>query len=350
MRTRSAPVVRTARLGAALLALTQALMAGCGGPTAGGPEAGGEGQTIVVSNYGVAVNGMPFAVARARGYFEAEGAHVTGILSSSGGGSTIRNLEGGNLAYAETSLASVVAAAASGAKIRIVSGNAHTAAEFHWITMPDSPVKTLADVKGRRLGFTTPRSTSQALNALLLRTLGLRPGDVSQINTGGFGQMLVALERGGIDVAPMSDPIYTQNKGKYRLLADATSVLPALTNVVGVTSEEAAGRHGDFIRAVIRARRRAVADIYADPAAAAAVIAPEYKLDVAVTREILERLVASGKDSGVPYWGPGDIRYGPMDEMIKAQQDIGALSGPVDWTTLVDVRFLPDDLQGAGAR
>ena len=30
---------------------------------AGGPEAGGEGQTIVVSNYGVAVNGMPFAVA-----------------------------------------------------------------------------------------------------------------------------------------------------------------------------------------------------------------------------------------------------------------------------------------------
>jgi hypothetical protein len=39
-----------------------------------------------------------------------------------------------------------------------------------------------------------------------------------------------------------------------------------------------------------------------------------------------------------------------MDEMIKAQQDIGALSGPVDWTTLVDVRFLPDDLQGAGAR
>ena len=81
----------------------------------------------------------------------------------------------------------------------------------------------------------------------------------------------------------------------------------------------------DFIRAVIRARRRAVADIYADPAAAAAVIAPEYKLDVAVTREILERLVASGKDSGVPYWGPGDIRYGPMDEMIKAQQDIGAL-------------------------
>src|SRR3546814_9422013 len=63
-------------------------------------------EDIVVSNYGVTVNGMPYAVAKALGYFEEEGADVTGILSSSGGGTTIRNLMGGNLSYGESSLRS----------------------------------------------------------------------------------------------------------------------------------------------------------------------------------------------------------------------------------------------------
>jgi len=324
----------------ALVGFVLASLASCAGT-----RDGQDGEAIVVSNYGVTVNGMPFAVARKLGYFEAEGARVTGILSSSGGGSTIRNLLGGRLAYAESSLASIVAAAASGARLKIVSGNVHTVAEFHWIVRSDSPIHALADLKGRTLGFTGPRSTSQAINTLLLRKLGLGPGDVRLVDTGGFGPMLVALDQRGIDAAPMTDPIYTQRKHEYRLLADAVEVLPALTNVVGVTSEEAAGSRGDFIRGVIRARRRAVEYIYANPATAAALIAPEYNLDVAVTREILDALIASGTRSGTPYWGPGRIVYGPMNEMIKAQQEIGVVTGAVDWSQLVDTRFLPDDLQ-----
>ena len=313
-----------------------------------GVALGGSGalaEEIVVSNYGVTVNGMPFAVAKALGYFKAEGADVTGILSSSGGGTTIRNLLGGNLAYGESSLASVVAAASKGASLKIISGNAHTVAEFYWIVMPDSPIKSIKDLKGKRLGFTNPRSTSQALDILLVRQLGLGKSDVELVKTGGFGPMLVALEQGGIDVAPMADPMYTKNKTKYRVLVPATKVLPPLNNVVGVTTAEAAASKGDFIRAVIRARRRAVEYIYAHPGEAAKLIAPEYKLDVDVTKEILDSLIASTETAGVPYWGPGDLRYGPMDNMIKAQKDVGAIEGDVVWSKLVDESFLPDDLK-----
>src|SRR6516164_7667028 len=56
-------------------------------------------EQIVVSNYGIAANGMPYAVAMEKGFFKQEGADVSGILSSSGGGTTIRNLLGGNLSY-----------------------------------------------------------------------------------------------------------------------------------------------------------------------------------------------------------------------------------------------------------
>lgn len=302
-------------------------------------------EEIVASNYGVTVNGMPFAVAKALGYFKQEGADVTGILSSSGGGTTIRNLLGGNLAYGESSLASVVAAAQQGAKLKIVSGNAHTVAEFYWIVMPDSPLKSIKEIKGKKLGFTNPKSTSQALDILLVGQLGLKSDDIELVKTGGFGPMLVALEQGGIDVAPVADPMYTKNKQKYRVLTTASGVLPPLTNVVGVTTEEAARTKGDFIKAVIRARRRAVEYIYFHPLEAAKLIAPEYNLDEKTTAEILLSLIASTSPSGVPYWGQGDLLYGPMDNMIKAQKDVGAISGEVKWADLVDESFLPDDLK-----
>lgn len=302
-------------------------------------------EQIVVSNYGVTVNGMPYAVAEALGYFKEEGADVTGILSSGGGGTTIRNLLGGNHAYAESSLASIVAARKKGADLRIISGNAHTVAEFYWVVLPNSPIKSIKEMKGKKLGFTNPRSTTQAMDVLLMNTLGLKKEDVTLVKTGGFGPMVVALQNGGIDIAPVAEPVYTKKKNDYRVLVAAPDVLPAVTNVVGVTIGEVAKTKGDFIRAVIRARRRAVEYIYFNPKEAAKLIAPAYKLDVPVVEEILLKLVASTGAGGVPYWGPGDIRYGPMDAMIKAQKDVGAISGEVQWADLIDESYLPKDLK-----
>ena len=304
-----------------------------------------QAEEIVISNYGVTVNGMPYAVAKALGYFKEEGADVTGILSSGGGGTTIRNLLGGNHAYAESSLASIVAASNKGAPLKIISGNAHTVAEFYWVVLPDSPIKSINDLKGKKLGFTNPRSTTQAMDVLLLRQLGLKRSDVELVKTGGFGPMVVALQNGGIDVAPFAEPVYTKRKNDYRVLVAAPDIIPAVTNVVGVTTDEAAEEHADFIRGVIKARRRAVEYIYFNPKKAAKLIAPEYKLEVAVVEEILLKLIASTGTGGVPYWGPGDIRLEPMNAMIAAQKDVGAIKGEADWSKLIDESFLPKDLQ-----
>ncbi len=53
--------------------------------------------------------------------------------------------------------------------------------------MPNSPIKSINDIKGKRLGFTNPGSTTQALTLLLVEKVGLKPGDVTMISTGGFG-------------------------------------------------------------------------------------------------------------------------------------------------------------------
>ena len=303
----------------------------------------GWAEQIVVSNYGVAANGMPYAVALEKGFFQKEGADVSGILSSNGGGTTVRNLLGGDLAYGEIDLAGTVAAIAQGADLKIISDNVLTVGEFFWTVRPDSPIKTLQDFRGKKIGYTSPRSTSQAVNILLLATAGMTPADVDLVKTGGHGEQAVALITGAIDVAALAEPVYSKNRDKMRVVVDATHALPALCDLVGVTTGKAAAAKGDFIRAVIRARRDAVVFIYEHPDEAAAIIAKVYQLDLAVVRTVLGNLTASRVP--VPYWGEGKFDIAGMDRMLAAQKSIGALDAAADWTKIVDKSFLPDDLK-----
>ena len=72
-------------------------------------------EEIVVSNYGVSANGMPFAVAMEKGYFKDEGINVTGIITSAGGGTTLRNMLAGNAPYGEVNPVVVVSVPDPGA-------------------------------------------------------------------------------------------------------------------------------------------------------------------------------------------------------------------------------------------
>jgi NitT/TauT family transport system substrate-binding protein len=178
-------------------------------------------EDIVISNYGVSANGMPFAVALARGYFQQEGANVTGILSSAGGGTTLRNMLAGSAPYAEVNPNAVIAAIQQGADIRIVSDNVLTVAEFVWAVKPESTIRTVADLKGRKIGYTNPRSTSQALATMVLESGGLKTSDATLVKTGGFGEGVAALDIGIVDAAPIPEPLWSKFKGKYRAIARA---------------------------------------------------------------------------------------------------------------------------------
>jgi NitT/TauT family transport system substrate-binding protein len=301
-------------------------------------------EQIVVSNFGVAANGMPYAIAMDKGFFKAEGADVSGILSSAGGGTTVRNLMTGHLSFGEIDLAGTVAAIQQGADLKIISDNVLTVAEFVWAVKPESPIKTIQDLKGKKIGYTNPRSTSQALDILLLEQAGLKPDDAELVKTGGFGEAVVALNLSLIDASAIADPVWSKNKSQFRVLVSASDVLPPLCNVIGVTTGEAAATKGDFIRAILRGRRKAVEFMSAHPDEAADIVAKAYNLDVEVAKSTIRNLVAPSK-SGVPYWSAGNFDFAGMDRMIRAQKLVGALSGDVDWSKIVDTSFLADDLK-----
>jgi NitT/TauT family transport system substrate-binding protein len=232
-----------------------------------------------------------------------------------------------------------------GADLKIISDNVQTVAEFVWAVPKNSPIQTAKDLKGKKIGYTNPRSTSQALAILVLEAAGLKPTDAELVKTGGFGEGIVALDLGAVDIAPIPEPLWSQHKDKYRLVVRASDTLPPLDNVVGVTTAKAAATRGDFLRAVLRGRRQAVEFMYAEPGAASEIIAKVYNLSPEVTRDAVRNLTSSHQKTGVHYWGVGNFSRKGMDDMIRAQRLVDALKGDVDWNKIIDESFLTDDLK-----
>lgn len=303
-------------------------------------------EEIEISNYGVGTNGMPYAVALGAGYFAEEGLDITGIRSSPGGAPTIRNLLAGDLAFGEAGLTAVLAAIRGGADIKVIGTTANTVAEIGWVVMPDSPIKTIQDMKGKKLGFTNPNSTTQALAMMLVEAAGLQPDDVETISTGGFGPGLAALEHGQLDVAPIVEPLFSKSPGKYRLLTWAPDALPPLVDVLAITTDRAIANQPDFLKKMMAARQKAVKLMTENPAEAAKHVSGPYNITEEVAEEVIRNLQRPTGPDQVRYWGEGAIYLPSMKNLADAQILLGVDYSDIDWTAIVDDSFMPEDQKG----
>ena len=302
-------------------------------------------EQIVVANYGSSVNGMPWVVALEKGFFKEQGLDITGIIGSQGGSSEVRNMIAGDLPYADTALVPALTAISMGSDIKIISENGHTTSQFVWITNPDSPIKTMADLKGKRITFTTPLSTSQILDNMLVAKAGLKSSDVKLISTGAYGAALTALQNNGVDVALVAEPVYTLNKDKFRALFFSRDVFPAISSTVGVTSAKVSKERPEALRGILAAHRKAVEYMGSNPKESAQVIAKVYKMDPKIVEQVITELMSHKSIDGQPFYSLGDLYAPDMDALIKASTDAGALKEKIEWRKYVDQSFLPDDLK-----
>jgi NitT/TauT family transport system substrate-binding protein len=292
-------------------------------------------EQISVTHWGVQMYGAPYAVAMAKGYFKEAGVAIDGILTSKGGGTTMRNVLASDLTYGEVALSAAVAAAATGINVRIVNAGVVTVGEILWVTLPNSPLQTIKDLQGRKLGYTSPKSITDMLTIMALQAQGISLDKVQRVAVGGIGAQLTALEQGGIDAAFISEPIWTKEKRKYRPLFYVKDVLPSqMTQTVGVTTAEFAKKHPEKIRGIIAGRRRGVEFIYSNAKEAAAIVAKAYEMDPKIVEESIANLIA------LKYWSTGEFDLNGMNLMVKGLQLVGELTQPVNWHRLIDRSFL----------
>ena len=295
-------------------------------------------ETIVASHYGFLFNTAPIAVAIERGEFKKRGVDITDVISSAGGGTTMRNQIASGSGYGVVGTAAVLAAYREGHDIKIVSANVMSIADLFWVAMPGKGISSMEDLRGKKISYTKPRSTSQTLAKMAVAAAGMTEDDVELVSLGKVGAGLAALERGDVDAALILEPIMSSRKGKYVVAFDLTN-LPNMTQTVGVTTAEFAKENPDKLRAIIAARRAAVDYLYAEPIAAAKLVAKAYgdKVSEEIAITAVKNMVA------IIYWGRGKFVMPALEAMLEGLRSQWSWEGPIDWDDVIDESFLPED-------
>ena len=293
---------------------------------------------ISVTQYGTSLYGLPFTVALQQGAFERAGAHVTGFVGSGGGGTTVRNLFASALPYGEVAVGAALAASWGGLPVLIVNTGTRSVAEASLVTMPGSDVRGFADLMGKKVAVTSPKSVSEMLFLLAVRTAGIDASSITRVYSGGYGPSLTLLEGGQVAAAALIEPLAIERAARYRTVVAYRDLLPPMTTSVGITSPEFAQAHGDTLRAIIAARREGVRAIYADPAAAGAIAAKAYDLPPGIATAAVSNMI------GPRMWSEGGFDMAEFGRMTDALRLIGQVPPP-GWEALLDRRFLPPDLQ-----
>ena len=169
---------------------------------------------------------LPLTITEQLGYFKAEGLNVT-----------ITDFESGALALqALTARSADVCSAGFEHTIHLQStqqivqsfvlqGRAPQIA-FGIATRNLSAYKSIADLKGKKIGIPAFGSSSAMMASLVLAQGGLKSSDVSFIPVGTADSALSALRSGQIDAMSNTDPLMTmlEQKGEVKIISDARTL------------------------------------------------------------------------------------------------------------------------------
>ena len=193
------------------------------------------GQAIEKPKLTIAVGGknlfyyLPLTIAETQGYFKAEGLDVT-IADFAGGSRALQALIGGSADVTSGAFEHTINMQVKGQRLRafVLQGRApQIVLGINPKTMPN--YKSIADLKGKKIGVTAPGSSTNVLANFVLAKAGLKPSDVSIIGVGAGNGAVAAMRSGQIDAISNLDPVITLllRSGDLKIVTDTRVVAEA---------------------------------------------------------------------------------------------------------------------------
>ncbi len=172
---------------------------------------------------------LPLTIAETQGYFKDEGLDLT-IADFSGGSRALQALIGGSADVVSGAFEHTINMQVKGQRLRafVLQGRApQIVLGVNPKTMPD--YKSIADLKGKKLGVTAPGSSTNVLANFVLAKAGLKPSDVSIIGVGAGSGAVAAMRSGQIDAISNLDPVITLlvRSGDLKIISDTRNVAEA---------------------------------------------------------------------------------------------------------------------------
>lgn len=258
-----------------------------------------------------------------------------------GGPPIIAAQTGGSLDVGWMAETPLIFAQAAGSPVKVVAVSKTVdggGSPYALVVKPDSPIRSIADLKGKSVSF-MKGTVLHYFVARLLDKQGLSLKDIKTVQATGFGTGL--LDKGSADAITIGEPWLTQalDAGKVRVLASgAPPNTPGFFYLVASDAALAdpvkAKAIGDLVARAARATRWQ----RENPAKAAPALAKRYNVDVAIAEKIITRAPAS---------------YAPIsDTIIAAHQDEadlffkeGLIRKRLDASQIFDKRY--DDIVAA---
>ncbi|GAA1820706.1 ABC transporter substrate-binding protein [Planosporangium flavigriseum] len=211
---------------AVVLALTTAAgLAACRGTS---PNAGTSSGTDTTTQAKIMVGGidkviyLPAKLTEQLGYFKAEGLDVQ-LLTEPAGAIAENVLISGDVQGVVGFYDHTVDLQTKGKCIESVVQFADVPGEVEMVaTDKAQQIKSPADFKGRKLGVTSPGSSTDFLTQYLATKGGLSRGDYTTVKAGAGQTFIAAITNGGIDAGMTTDPTAAQlvSTGKAQVMLD----------------------------------------------------------------------------------------------------------------------------------
>jgi len=324
-KTRKSAVAFTA------LGLLAASLAAC---SAGDAEAE-ETNRLTISATGV--DNLPFmAMLQAgidKGWFEEEGIDVS-LYSASGGGNTLRVVTSGDADMAIAGSTSIILASQQEDSNLTIIAPWFQVNDFSWIAPEGTEFG-----EGAVLGFSSAGSSTE----LITKNIELAIDGISTQAVGGEGDNWTAARAGQITAGWAMQPFIADkvlNEGAEVVLnsRDVIGDLPA--DLVAV-NDEYAEANPENLRAFFRAVERINEWIVSDPAAAAVDLAQLLNVSEEVMVEAMEQTPDLEKAYSL------DVDLEILDNLSELMVNAGQIAEPLDWATVLDQQYLPEDAQTA---
>lgn len=325
--------------------------AGCGSPaTTGGassaPAAAASATATAVAKATCAAKKVTIAVpvtppnvvhltpyvADAFGYFKDENLTVE-LIRFDGGVGSLRASASGAIDLAGTSSEPVIDAIANGADVKIVYSYAPNVD----VTFAVGPnVKTMADLKGKKMGVQEAGGFADVMTRIVLKKAGIDPKDVTFVTTTTAGRVQ-ALATGVTDTAVLHiDQVRTAAKAnpQIHVLANMWDVLTDYQYAVYIVPTQTLKDDPSTTECLIRALMRANRAMY-DPANRQKII----DLGVAQTKEDKDVVEATFDDLvKAKAWPQNEgVPAANINGTIKSEKDFGKITKDLTFDAITDL-------------
>lgn len=207
---------------------------------------------------------------------------------------------------------------------------------YSLVVRKELPIRSIADLKGRKIGITAPGAGSDFTMRAILQDFKLRPMvDTILVNLGGISAQFAAIQKGEVDGIMVAQPhiARAEKEGFGRVLVDMPSQYPNFDPIMVIFNESFLRQHGDAARRFNGAVLKALDYVKQNRSQAAAAAAKYYGGDPELNMRALEYEMRIWTTSG-------DFNMKAIDETMEWLLRLG-LKQRIPTEKLITREYLP---------